>query len=251
MELGLTAQTALVTGAAQGLGRAIAQALYEAGANVVLGDVNRPGIEQAAREHHAGGERALAVELDVRDEDAFRGAFDIAAERFGTVQILVNNAARTAATPLWEISREEWDDVLATNLRGIFFGCRLGGERMRESGFGRIVNLASIAGQWGRGLTGGHYAASKAGIVGLTRLFAIELAPLGVTVNAVAPAAIDGPAVQAMPADRIAAFVESNIPVRRLGRPEEVADLVAFLASDRAGFITGATIDINGGALMR
>ena len=140
--------------------------------------------------------------------------------------------------------------MLATNLRGTYFGCRVVGAHMRERGRGRIVNLASVAGQNAARVNGVHYAASKAGIVALTRYAASELRRHGVTVNAVAPAAIDGPRVAAVAADRVEAMVKT-IPVGRLGQPDEVAAAVAYLASDEAGFVTGATYDINGGMLMR
>jgi 3-oxoacyl-[acyl-carrier protein] reductase len=166
------------------------------------------------------------------------------------VDILVNNAARTAGGSVWEIDADEWDDVLAVNLRGVLFGCQIAGPPMREQGFGRIVNLASLAGQQGGLVTGAHYAASKAGIVVLTKILARELAPHGVTVNAVSPAAISGPVMDALPSGRVEELART-IPVGRVGRPEEVGALIAFLASDEAGYITGATLDINGGLFMR
>ena len=129
----------------------------------------------------------------MRDLASVEGCLEAAVDCFGAVDVWVNNAARTEATPFFEIDPEEWDDVLATNLRGAYFGCRVAGRHMQERGSGRIVNLASLAGQWGRSLTGVHYAASKAGIVALTRFAATTLAQQGVTVNAVAPGPIDGP----------------------------------------------------------
>jgi 3-oxoacyl-[acyl-carrier protein] reductase len=246
----LDGKSAIVTGAAQGLGEAIARALAEQGAQVLIADVNADGARTTASAIDPEGERAFAVEVDVRDRDSIQHAFDEAARRFGRVDILVNNAARTVSRSFWEIEADEWDDVLAVNLRGVLFGCQIAGPRMREQGFGRIVNLASLAGQQGGVVTGAHYAASKAGIVVLTKIAARELAPHGVTVNAVAPAAISGPIMDALPHERVEALARS-IPVGRVGRPEEVGALVAFLASDEAGYITGATFDVNGGLLMR
>jgi 3-oxoacyl-[acyl-carrier protein] reductase len=246
----LTGKTAVVTGAAQGIGRAAVTSLLARGAQVVLADINLDGAREAALDADPSGAQAYAVALDVRSEQSFRDALDAAEQQFGPIDALVNNAARTSATSIWEITAEEWDDVQAVNLRGAFFGCRVAGERMRARG-GRIVNVVSLAGQWGRSPTGIHYAASKAGIVGLTRVFANALAGDSVTVNAVAPSVIDGPQVRAMPADRIARYVEATIPLGRVGQPREVGDAIAFLVSDEASFITGATLDVNGGALMR
>jgi len=156
----------------------------------------------------------------------------------------------TVQRPFFEIDEAEWDDVLAVNLRGVFFGCQLGGRLMRERRSGRIVNLSSLAGQIGGTVNGAHYAASKAGILALTKVAARELAGYGVTVNAVAPAAIAGPVMATLLPDQVDALAAS-IPLGRLGTPEEVAALVAFLASDEAGFVTGATFDVNGGLSMR
>jgi 3-oxoacyl-[acyl-carrier protein] reductase len=237
----VTVRTAVVTGAARGLGAAIAERLAADGDHVVVADINGAGAEAVAAA--IGG---VAVEHDVRSLASWQRLL----ERAGTVDVLVNNAARTEIRSFWEIEPEEWDDVLATNLRGTYLGCRVVGARMRDRGEGRIVNLASVAGQNSRAVTGVHYATSKAAIIALTRHAASELAGSGVTVNAVAPAAIDGPMVATVAPERLEAMLKT-IPVGRLGRPEEVAAAVAFLASDAAGFVTGATLDINGGMLMR
>jgi 3-oxoacyl-[acyl-carrier protein] reductase len=245
-----TSSVAVVSGAAQGLGEAIAARFVAEGSHVVFADVNLDGVEHTARATDPTGERAVPVKLDVRLLTSVQACLDVAVERWGHVDAWVNNAARTVARPFLEIDPDEWDDVLATNLRGTYFGCRVAGIHMCERRTGRIVNLASVAGQWGRSLTGAHYAASKAGIVALTRTAATSFAPYGVTVNAIAPAAIEGPAAAAMPSDKLSAYVK-EIPVGRLGRPNEVAALAVFLASPEAAFTTGATYDVNGGILMR
>ncbi|MBM3678801.1 MAG: SDR family oxidoreductase [Actinobacteria bacterium] len=246
----MTGRVAVVTGAAQGIGEAIARRFVGDGYRVVYADVNAEANAAAAAAADPAGEAVLAVAVDVRDPASIQACLADAVERFGAVDVWVNNAARTIARPFLEIDAAEWDDVLATNLKGTFLGCQIAGRHMCERGSGRLLNLGSVAGQWGRSLTGAHYAASKAGIVSVTRSAATAFAPRGVTVNAIAPAAIDGPAVAAMPAETIAAYV-GQIPVGRLGKAEEIAALAAFLASDEAGFTTGATYDVNGGILMR
>ena len=243
-------RVAVVTGAAQGIGEAIAGRFVKEGYCVVYGDIDAGAAERAAAAADHTGGRTHAAELDVRLLDSTQGCLDAAVERWDKVDVWINNAARTLAAPFLEISPEEWDDVLATNLRGTYFGCRVAGTHMSEQGSGRIVNLASVAGQWGRSLTGAHYAASKAGIVSVTRSAATALAPFGVTVNAIAPAAIEGPAADAMPPNKLAAYVQ-EIPAARLGKPQEVAALAVFLAGPDAGYTTGATYDVNGGILMR
>ena len=245
----LAGKTALVTGAAQGIGLAIARAFVEAGASVALADVN-PQIEAVARELDSTGERAVGLSLDVRSEEQWGKTAEAAAGRFGALDIVVNNAALTISKPVWDIPVDEWDDVLAVNLRGVFLGCRTAGRLMRERGSGRIINLSSLAGQRGGVVAGAHYSASKAGIIVLTKCFAQELAGKGVTVNCIAPAAIEGPMTKVMPADKVEALART-IPVGRLGGDHEVGAAAVYLASDAAGFVTGATLDINGGVFMR
>lgn len=204
-------------------------------------DIDLEGVERVA--HELGAD---AFEHDVRE----LASWETLLAQLDDVHVLVNNAARTEFRSFFEIDLDEWDDVLATNLRGTYLGCRVVGQRMRERGAGRIVNLASGAAFAASGASGVHYAASKAAVVAVTRRAATELAPHGVTVNAVAPAAIDGPLARALPAGRLAEMTTA-IPVGRLGRPEEVAALVSFLVSDDAGYITGATLGVDGGVLMR
>ena len=165
--------------------------------------------------------------------------------------MLVNNAAVTVARPVMEISPEEFDEVIAVNLRGTFLGCQVFGAYFRDAGHGRIVNMASLAGQNGGTATGAHYAASKGGIVTLTKVFARDLGKAGVTVNAIAPGPLDLPIVhKTVPAERFAEF-KANIPVGDIGDPAFVAQLVLQLASPESGFVSGATWDVNGGLFMR
>jgi len=246
----LDGRAAIVTGAGRGLGEAIATELAARGARVLLADIDGDAAELAAAAIRDSGGAAESAPLDVADWAAVHQLVSDFTARAERLDILVNNAARSVARSFWEIDPAEWDDVMAVNLRGVVAGCRAAGAIMREAKWGRIVNLASLAGQQG-GINGGaHYAASKAGIIVLTKIVAAELAGSGVTVNAVAPAAIEGPIMDAMPVERQEA-IAASIPVGRAGRPEEVAATVAFLASERAAFITGTTIDVNGGLFMR
>jgi 3-oxoacyl-[acyl-carrier protein] reductase len=233
--------TAIVTGAARGIGEAIARRLHADGLDVALTDIDVEGVERVA-----GELGTLWFEHDVRELESWARLV----AQLDDVHVLVNNAARTEFRAFFEIDVAEWDDVLATNLRGVYLGCRVVGAGLRERGAGRIVNLASDAAFAPSGGSGVHYAASKAGIIAVTRRAATELAPYGVTVNAIAPAAIDGPLAREVLRERLNQKL-GDIPVQRLGRPEEVAALVAFLVSDEANYITGATLDVNGGVLMR
>jgi 3-oxoacyl-[acyl-carrier protein] reductase len=243
----LDGKVALVTGAARGLGAGTALRLAAQGARVVVADVDRDGAAAVAS---SIGDAAVSHVLDVRDRASFAGAIESTVRELGSLDILVNNAALTIRRPFFEIEDDEWDEVLAVNLRGVFLGCQLSGAHMRDHGGGRIVNLSSLAGQQGSAVNGAHYAASKAGILALTKSIARELAPFGVTVNVVAPAVIEGPLVDALAPEAVEGLI-SSIPVGRIGRADEVATLIAYLASDEAGYITGATFDVNGGSFMR
>lgn len=244
-------QIALVTGAAQGLGYAIASRLYTAGYTVVITDLSLDRAQTAASALDASGERVLALKLDVASKADFEAALADTLQRFGALHVVVNNAAMTKTTPVMQISPEEFDRVMSLNTRSIFVGCQVFGTHMAEAGYGRIVNMASLAGQNGGTATGAHYAASKGAIVTLTKIFAKELAAKGVTVNAIAPGPIDSPAVHAaVPAERMPGMLEA-IPVKRLGNADFLGDLVVQLARPDAYFTTGATWDVNGGLFMR
>ncbi|MBP2292750.1 SDR family NAD(P)-dependent oxidoreductase [Azospirillum rugosum] len=243
---------AVVTGAAQGLGKAIAAALHRAGFSVAVTDVRADAAEEAAREIAPTGERITAFGLDVLKKEDFATGLARAAEAFGRVDVLVNNAAMTPTTPLMEITPEEFDRVTAVNQRGTFFGCQVFGAHFALQGYGRIVNMASLAGQNGGTASGAHYAASKGAILTLTKIFARQLASSGVTVNAVAPGPMDLPSVrEIVPPEKLAQIIDTMIPVKALGDPDFVADIVVRLAGRDAGFVTGAAWDLNGGIFMR
>lgn len=244
-------QIALVTGAAQGLGLAIASRLFAAGYAVAITDLSLERAQAAADRLDPGGERSLALKLDVASKADFEAALAATLERFGALHVAVNNAAMTMTTPVMQISPEEFDRVLGLNTRSVFVGCQVFGAHMAAAGYGRIVNMASLAGQNGGTATGAHYAASKGAIVTLTKIFAKELAAGGVTVNAIAPGPIESPAVRAaVPAERMEGLL-ANIPVKRLGDADFLGDLIVQLARPEAYFTTGATWDVNGGLYMR
>ena len=234
-----------MTGAARGLGAAVSRRLCADGWGVALCDLDFAGAEQVAAEL---GPTAVAVRLDVRSEESWERAVE-SARLVGELHALVNCAARTEIRDLFAISAGEWDDVLATNLRGAFLGIRTVGPVLRERGDGRIVNISSDSAFKGRGVTGAHYAVSKAGLLALTRRAAAALAPAGVTVNAVAPGTIDGETVRELAGDRIDELA-ADAPLGRLGRPAEIAALVAWLLSDEASYVTGATLVADGGAAL-
>lgn len=229
----------------------MARALHGAGYRVAITDVDGAGAEALAVELDGTGETALGMVLDVRDGAAIEAVADAVTRRWGGVQVLVNNAVLTRAVPVLDITLDDWDDVMAVNARGTFAASQILGRRFKAAGYGRIVNLASLAGQNGGTATGAHYAASKGAILTLTKVFARDLAPFGVTVNAIAPGPIDSPMVHAIVGEeRMPGFL-AGIPVGRLGDAGFIADMVVRLAGRDAGFVNGATWDINGGLFMR
>lgn len=244
-------QIALVTGAGQGLGQHFCASLLRAGYSVVITDVKLEAAQACLAQLDPGGSRSLALQLDVGSKPDFERALAQVLERFGALHVVVNNAAVTKTTPLMQISPEEFDAVVGLNLRSVFLGCQVFGAHMAEVGYGRLINMASLAGQNGGTATGAHYAASKGAIITLTKIFAKEFASRGVTVNAIAPGPIDSAAVRAaVPADRLPGLL-ANIPVQRLGDADFLGDLIVQLARPEAYFTTGATWDVNGGLFMR
>jgi 3-oxoacyl-[acyl-carrier protein] reductase len=244
--INLSGKTALVTGGGQGLGAATAEALAGAGARVVVnyfddaGGVNR---ERAGKTAAAIGASAVAMEADVRDPAALAAMFDATAARFGGIDIVVNNAAILRDRSVKKMTTEEWQSVIDTNLTGVFNVSRLAAERLADGG--RIVNLSSIAafeGFFGQA----NYAAAKAGVAALTRVLARELARRRITVNAVAPGVVLTEMGRSIP-EEVRTQMLASIPLGRFGEPKEIADVILFLASDLASYVTGQVIHASGG----
>jgi len=239
----LQGKTALVTGAARGIGLAISTRLVREGARVALVDLDRAGVEAAAKPF---GGQALALAADVTKTDDVERAVRTVTERWGRLDIAVNNAGITGGSKLtWEITDEEWHRVLAVDLTAVFLVSRAAVRVMLGQGSGRIVNIASIAGKDGNP-TLVPYSTAKAGVIGLTKALAKEVATKGILVNAIAPAMIETDMVRQMSKETVD-MLRAKIPMGRIGRPEEVAALVAWLVSDECSFSTGAGYDISGG----
>ena len=244
METGLAGKTAVVTGAASGIGLACSRALAAEGATVVLADLNETAAQEAARE--VGG---YAVAVDVTKPEDARRVVEEAVARGGALDILVACAGAFHATPIDRIEPDEWDRIQAVNLRGVFLVAQAALEVMMPRRSGRIVTIASLAGQTGGLAAGASYAASKAGVAALTKSIARFAGPHGITANCVNPGIIDTPLIAGWPAEVLERTV-AQTPLGRVGRPEEVAAVVVMLASDAASFVHGAHMDVNGGLFM-
>ena len=240
----LTGKVAIVTGAGQGMGKAIALLLASKGIKVVIADINEVVANKVADEIGA-----LGVKVDVTKEDEVESMAKATLEKYGRIDILVNNAGVLRPTKIEDISKKEWDFVLDVNLNGTFLCTKAVLKTMKENGYGRIINMSSSAGRSVSTIGGAHYTAAKAAILGFTRAVAKETASFGVTVNSVCPGLIDTEMVRSDCSVEQIDKYEKSFPIHRLGTPEEVAALVLFLISD-AAYITGAAIDINGGDLM-
>jgi NAD(P)-dependent dehydrogenase (short-subunit alcohol dehydrogenase family) len=246
----LQGRVALVTGGGRGIGKGIAIRVAEVGADVIIGDIDRDSAEQTAKELGAYCKRAVAIQVDVTKKESIDASVRKVVEEFNTVDILINNAGIMFRTRILDISPEEWEKTLLVNLTGPFLFSQAVIPLMKKSGYGRIVNISSSAGRSVSTLGGAHYTASKAGLLGFTRALAKEVASFGITVNAVCPGLIDTPmARETTSKEELEMFIHS-FPIKRLGLPEEIGDLVVFLSSKKASYITGASFDINAGDLM-
>lgn len=242
-------QVAVVTGGAAGLGEAIVRRLHADGYRVAIADLGVETAQKLALGLDADGDDVRAYAVDVSETAAIDQLLADVLADFGTVDVLVNNAALTQAKPLLEITPDDLQKVMSINFEGTFRACQVFGAHLARAGYGRIVNIASLAGQNGGTATGGHYASSKGAVLSATKVFAREFAPSGVTVNAVSPGPQDSPMVRSI-IDDVDAFAE-NIPVRRLGSMDFIASMVALLASPEAASVTGACWDANGGLYLR
>ncbi len=245
LKVDLSGQTAIVTGASQGLGREMAIKLAAAGAKVACVARNEEKLNATlAAIKEAGGDGEVMA-ADVSQSDAVQKIVDTVAEDWGRFDIVVNNAGITRDTLLPVMSDEQWDDVIATNLRGTFLFCRAASRVMMKQRYGRIINISSVSGLIGNpGQT--NYSASKAGMIGLTRSLALELAKRKVTVNAVAPGFIESDMTQAL-GDVVMGEVKKRIPARRIGVADDVSACVLFLASPAASYVTGQVLTVDGG----
>lgn len=242
-------RVALVTGGGRGIGRAIALALAREGADVTVADLNLSPAQETAAAVEALGRFGLALQADVSRLGHVQTMFRQLRDRFGRLDVLVNNAGILRRGSLDDHTDEEWERVMAVNCRGTYYCSREAARMMKEQCFGRIINISSVAGKVGDITTAPSYGPSKGAIDALTKSLARELAPYSITVNAVAPHAIETEMSAEWSEERRRAII-AQIPLGRLGRPEEVAAAVVFLASDGASFITGEILDVNGGYLM-
>jgi NAD(P)-dependent dehydrogenase (short-subunit alcohol dehydrogenase family) len=240
-------RVAIVTGASRGLGLAAAARLHERGASVAINVRDRARAEEAAR---SLGDEVLAAPGDLAAEGVPEGIVNRTLEHFGRVDIIVNNAALALPTRFLELSVEEWRLALEVNMTAPFLMIKAALPAMKRQGYGRIINISSTAGRMVSTLGGAHYTASKTGLLGLTRAAAKELGKFGITVNAVCPGMIDTELTRENATPELLDRLAAAYPVPRLGTAVEVADLICFAASEAAGYITGASLDINGGDLM-
>jgi 3-oxoacyl-[acyl-carrier protein] reductase len=254
----LTGKIAIVTGGASGIGKAITMILSKEGASVVVADINLQMAEETAAEIKTSGREAVAVKTDVSDWNDIESMAKKAIDRFGRIDILVNNAGIGRATGslispdhalIENLTEAEWEKVMSVNCKSVFLCCKAVAKKMKEQKSGRIINISSVDGKTGS--AGGiHYAASKAGVISLTKSLARQLASFNINVNSVAPGTIVGTMFETAWTEKEKSEDARKTALGRLGRPEEIADAVLFLASDSASYITGEILDVNGGSYM-
>jgi 3-oxoacyl-[acyl-carrier protein] reductase len=241
-------KVAIVTGASQGIGRDTALALAAAGAKVALAARNEEKLASLLNQITSAGGEALAVKMDVSNPEQVKNGFKQVLDKFGRLDILVNNAAITRDGLAVRMKVEDWEAVLRTNLTGAHFCIQQALSTMIRARSGRIINITSVVAQMGNAGQA-NYVAAKAGLIGLTKAIAMEIASRNVTVNAVAPGFIDTPMTESLP-DKVKEDMKTRIPLARMGTPREVAAAIVFLASDEAGYITGHVLDVNGGLYL-
>jgi 3-oxoacyl-[acyl-carrier protein] reductase len=247
----LDGRVAFVTGAGRGIGAGTALRLAEDGAQVILADVDMEGCQQVAAQIEQAGSQALAVSCNVADRDAVEAAVQQGVDRFGRLDILVNNAGVLRDNLLFKMSDDDWDTVMNVHLKGAFLCSRAAQKHMVEQKYGRIVSLSSVSALGNRGQA--NYSTAKAGLQGLTRSLAIELGPFGITTNAVAPGFIDTEMTrstalrQGHDPDQVIEAASKTIPVRRVGQPRDVANVICFLVSEEASYVNGQIIYVAGG----
>lgn len=234
-------KTAIITGAAKGIGRAISERLHNDGYNCILIDIDDENGSALATQLGSG---AYYQQCDISDEVAVRNLFSILVEKYKTIDVLVNNAGIIKDNMIWKMPVEDFDAVLNINLKGTWLMCREAATVMKNQKSGRIINIASRA--WLGNMGQSNYASSKAGVISLTRVLALELGSHGILVNAIAPGLIDTPLAQSLTEEVREKLIQAQ-PTKSMGKPEDVAHLVAFLSDDRTGFITGQTIYVDGG----
>jgi len=246
--LKLAGKVALVTGAAQGIGKAVALLLAQNGADIAVSDVNFEKAEETAKEIQALGRRAMAIKVDVAKLDDVEKMVGATLSQFGQINILINNAGIARDKLILRMTEEDWDAVLNINLKGTFNCTKAVVRHMSKQKSGKIVNIASVVGEMGNPGQG-NYAASKAGVIGFTKTIAREFAQRGINVNAIAPGYIETPMTDALP-EKAKEELKRLIPMDRLGKPEDVAEAVLFLVSEASSYITGQVLNVNGGIYM-
>ncbi|MBT7050918.1 MAG: 3-oxoacyl-[acyl-carrier-protein] reductase [Desulfobacula sp.] len=240
-----TGKKALVTGSGGGIGKSIALLLAEMGADIVVNDVSIENAQQTAREIISKGQKTIVSNANVVNDTQVKDMFESIASEFGRIDILVNNAGITKDSLLMDMREDQWDQVMDVNLKGVFLCCKYAAKMMSDQQYGKIINISSASGQAGN-IGQVNYAASKGGVIAITKTLAKELARYNINVNAVAPGFIRTPMTQTVP-EKVVKYLIGQIPLKRMGEPIEIANAIAFLASDNSAYITGQVLSVNGG----